>query len=277
MTDKLDANEIFAALDEAHRILDEPQFMVPDVVVVTGATAKAIEHMIDPKKERVRLDGHHISPGTGRRRMFTGLDVLKLTTAFTMSQIGFPQRWSIMLTEEIGRRASNRITGLVGRNNLMIATYPLKTGDWAYVPLYSDDEQKQALPLAVQLLDADRLIDETLAKLQAIVAEKEVPDFSIPDPVPEPSPYSPENDFFRMWEKDSEGRDVFVGLSFEETQERNRLMDLWLADRSLAPDSNQILLSKEDQKKLRELDKRHEMARYNRDYPDMMEDDDEQD
>lgn len=275
MSDTSAADLIFAKLNDAHRILDEPQFSISDAAAVVGASVKAIEHMIDPKKQRVQLNGDHISPGSGRKRLFNGSDILKLAAAVVMSQIGFPQRWSVVLTDVIDRRASNRITGLAEKSGLLIATYPMKNGDWAYVSLYADGSGEETeLPVAMQMLDVDRLIDETIAKLEAIIRKAAVPDFSVPDPVPEPSPFSPENDFFRMWDKDGEGRDVYVGLTYEQTQERERLKELWLADRSQGGSRQRILFTKEDGARLKELDRLHESAKLKRNHPDLVDGDD---
>lgn len=218
-------NEHWQRMNDDHRILDDPQFTVSDVRLVTGATAKAIEHMLDPKHSRVQLNGRHVSPGTGKRRMFTGSDILKIQAAYVMSAVGFPQKWSLGLTKEVEKRASLRICGLSDKTGYQIITYPLPDGDWSHVPVYADISLSTPLPISYQTLEVDRLIDETLAKLQAIVLDEEIPDFTVPAPEISPSIHSPENDFFKMWHKDGQGRDVLVALDWAETQEYLHYID----------------------------------------------------
>lgn len=210
--------DIFRRLHEDHQILDEPQFTVNDARDVVGASPKAIEHMLDPAKGRIRLSGRTANPGKGKRRMLTGEDILKLAAAHAMGEIGFPHRWSVVLTDQIATRASARIIGIAQGDRMAFATYPGKNGDWAFTPLFQDQKEEPRLPLAVQILDVDRLIDETLAKLVAIVDDQPIPDFSVPD-IKVEDPYSPETDFFGRWTKDSAGNQCLVGLTFEETTE----------------------------------------------------------
>ena len=205
-------------MNEATQILDRPQFLMPDVCAITGATSKALEHFLNPKREMVRLMGSHVNPGTGKRRMFTGEQVLMIAAAYAMNKIGFPQRWSIPMSETVARRAKHRLIGLARETGFTILTYPMANGDWAVTNVYLEREDEPKLPVAVQVLDADRLIDETLSQLRAIAADEEMPDFSVPDPEPEPNPYSPKSNFFRAWEKDESDRWVYVGLDFEETE-----------------------------------------------------------
>ena len=214
----VDPAEIFRKLDEAHQILDEPQFLVPEVCQITGATPKALEHFLDPKRGMVRLMGDWVNPGTGKRRRFTGQQVLMIAAAYAVNRIGFPQRWTILLSEQVAQRASGRISGLAINTEMVLLNYPGKNGDWAFKAVYKETVEEPRLPLAVLALDVDRLIDETLTQLMAIVNGEEIPDFSIPDIEPEPSPYSPKSNFFKAWEKDETGAWRYVGLTLEETR-----------------------------------------------------------
>ncbi|WP_424990872.1 hypothetical protein [Fluviibacterium sp. S390] len=205
----------------ANRIWTHPQFLVADVCKITGTTPKALEHFVSPKRGLVRLIGAHVNPGTGRRRIFSGGQVLMIAAAYTMSRIGFPQRYVRTLAEDVERRAHFR--GLPGGNlqtGMKIATYPMNEGDdWVVTRLFKEMGQEPVLPVAVHLLDVDRLIDQVKAQLEAMIADEEVPDFTVPDPEPEPSPYSPASNFYREWEKSDKGRWIYVGLSEEETEE----------------------------------------------------------
>lgn len=218
-----DADDHFRKLKEAHQIWDDPQFLMPEVCKITGATPKALEHFVNPARGMVRLMGDWVNPGTGKRRRFSGEQVLKIAAAYTMSHIGFPQRWSIELSEAVARRAIGRTNGLATKTKMGIITYPIANADWAVVPVYAEDEVEPKVPLAVQYLDVDRLIDQVLAQLRAIVAGEDIPDFTVPDIVPEPDPYGPIGNFFKAWTKDQDGNWLLVGLTYAETLEYMRL------------------------------------------------------
>ena len=206
---------------EANRIWTHPQFLVSDVCKITGTTPKALEHFVNPKRDLVRLIGPHVNPGTGRRRVFTGGQVLMIAAAYAMTRIGFPQRWTRSLADTVERRAIARENPFgYGQTGLMLATFPMNEGDdWNFVYLHDQMEKEPVLPVAVHLLDVDRLIDQVKAQLEAMIADEDVPDFTVPDPEPEPNPYSPASNFFRAWDKSESGRWVYVGLTEEETDE----------------------------------------------------------
>jgi len=210
---------------EATHIWNHPQFLVSDVCKITGSTPKAIEHLVNPKRDLVRLVGPHVNPGTGRRRVFSGGQVLMIAAAFAMTRIGFPQRWVRTLADDVERRAifrSNPFGTL--QTGLMIATYPMNEGDdWVVTRLFNERTEDPVLPVAFHLLNVDRLIDQVKAQLEAMISDDEIPDFTIPDPKPEPNLYSPASNFFRAWERSESGRWVYVGLTEAETDE---LLDL---------------------------------------------------
>jgi len=107
--------------------------------------------------------------------------------------------------------------------------------------MWEGRQDQPQLPKAVQVLQVDRLIDEVLAKLRALVADEPVPSFDVPVSQPEPSPWSPQNDFFRRWAKDDEGNDVLIGLTKPETDEYERLVALNLNQRTdeAMPETNE--------------------------------------
>lgn len=266
--DHVDVAALFADLRDRNQIWDDPQFLVRDVCAITGATSKALEHFLSPDRNMVRLHGNWVNPGTGKRRMFTGSQVLMIQSAYVMNKIGFPQRFSAGLAETIERRAKNRWAGLDdGKTELTIITYPMKDrDDWALKVLHSATQETPKLPVAFHMLDADRLIDEVHAQLQAIVAGEDMPDFSIPDPVEPPNPYGPIANFFRAWEKDAEDRWIYVGLTYAETEEL-----LVLQGSALVGDELMIVNpggtsreSRDDGERYLELHDRHELARLKR-------------
>ncbi|QCO56954.1 hypothetical protein EOK75_14230 (plasmid) [Pseudorhodobacter turbinis] len=255
----IDHQKLFRQLDEAFQILGEPQFLVPDVCKITGATPKAIEHFVDPKRGMVHLMGDWVNPGTGKRRRFTGEQVLMIAAAYAVSRVGFPQRWSIQLAEQVANRAKGRINGLAVNTHMTLLNYPMQNGDWAFKAIYAETVEEPILPLSVLALDVDRLIDETLTQLMAIVNGEEIPDFTIPDPEPEPSPYSPKSNFFKNWEKGESGEWHYVGLTLEETR-------ILMEDQGFALDGDELLnveaVKNPDREYMLELRDRHEQAKW---------------
>jgi len=239
-------------------ILYAPQFSRDDVLKVCDTTSGTLKGILDRKQ--VTLRSEH-NPGTGRRRMFTGSDILKINTAIIASGIGFPLRWVYILADQVERRAAGRLTGtsLEGCRHFGMAFHPNKAGDdWAFVPI-KDGQEASPLPIACQIIDVDRLIDETLAKLNAVINDEPIPNFDIPEPKFE-DPYSPEHDFFGIWTKDDQGRDCLVGLNFEETTEYKELEVLWIKDMAQDDDNRKVIISSEQEARYRSLKKRHRRA-----------------
>lgn len=262
MTDDIDIGKLFAHLNSQNEIWDEPQFLVADVCRITGATPKALEHFLNPARGLVRLHGNWVNPGTGKRRMFTGGQLLMIAAAYAMNKIGFPQKFSATMAETIERRAKNRWAGLAQEPGMTILTYPMKDkDDWALKIVYETTQEEPQLPVAVQMLNADRLIDEVHAQLGAIVAGEEMPDFSVPDPDPEPNPYSPASNFFRAWEKSESGRWVYVGLTEAETDELLKLQGSALEGDELVIVSSELNRDRDQRDRYLELHGKHELVR----------------
>lgn len=247
-------------LDDSMRILDDAQFTRHDVLQVTGLSDAQLKNTLD--RDLVQLRSEH-NPGSGRRRMFTGSDILKLVVAHTMSGIGFPMKWSYLVADEIERRASSRLLGIALEEDYGFITYPMSNGDWARIAVYNGMKETPNLPTAYQIVEVDRLIDEVLAKLHALVDEVPLPVFTVAEPKPEPSPYSPENDFFRMWDKDEQGRTIRVGLNYEESQDLIQLEEASLSEERR---------NRDDGARYLELHGRHERARLARCAKDLFKD-----
>lgn len=200
-------------------ILSSQQFTVADVLAASNLSAGQLKGILDRKQ--ITLSTNH-NPGTGRRRMFTGQDIIALSAVQAAGRVGFPLRWGNVLAQQVvgfaGRMHIERIGG-IKTPHLALAFYPSSDGeDWAFVAIY-DGEERSPLPTAFQILDVTKEVGQTLAKLQAIVEDKPLPDFSLPDPKLELNPYSPASNFFRAWEKSENGRWIYVGLSEGETDE----------------------------------------------------------
>jgi hypothetical protein len=244
-------------LSEASQIWDKPQFTVAEVCKITGATPKALEHFLTPSRGMVRLMGDWVNPGTGKRRIFTGGQVLQIAAAYAMKDIGFPQRFSIALADHVLGRAKALHIGLATRQKVSIVTYPMTNGDWALIPIYDGMDKEPQLPVAVQVLDLDRIVHQVHAQLLAIVAGEDIPDFSVPEIPPEPNPYSPANNFFRAWKKDDAGNWLLNGLTLEETREYMELQGWRLEGDELVFDDAPRLFDKDLERSVFLANKHH--------------------
>ena len=219
MADEAPTFSEFGLLDRTE-ILDAPQFTSEDVCRIVSITPKQLENAIDPARAVVRVSPQSRERRQGRRRMFTGGDVLKVAAVFAANAVGFPMRYTATMADEVERRASARLVGLDLAPGLVWLTWPFADGsDWNRAAVYQGKPEALKTPVAVIAIEVDRLIDETLGKLKALIGDEPLPDFTVPDHTPEPDQSPPKNDFFMRWAKDASGRDVLIGLTFEETQE----------------------------------------------------------
>jgi len=240
-------DDMFAASE----ILDLPQFSRHDVLAITGLTDAQLQNTV--ARGFVVLGDDH-SPGTGNRRMYSGGDILRLVTTQQLTAIGFPARSAYIIANQVAARARLRVRGLLSDSGVLYALYPVPGDDWHLTPVYRGSEAPEPqLPPAVLLFDVDEVIAMVLAKLLATVAEEPMPEIPQPWLVASPSPYSPENDFFRAWTKDEDGHDLLVGLTFAETEELERLRDRSRRSDPVA-----------DKHRFLELSQRHETARLQR-------------
>lgn len=82
---------------------------------------------------------------------------------------------------------------------------------------------------------------------------------------PAPNPYSPRENFFRAWDKDDQGRWIYVGLDHDETQELLRLSGSALfGDELVIVTPDRGTDSIEDTDRYLALYERHEVTRLQR-------------
>lgn len=200
-------------------ILNVQQFTAADVLAVSGLSAGQLKGILD--RHQITLSADH-NPGTGKRRMFTGEDIIALSAVQSASRVGFPLRWGNVLAQQIkgfAMRMDVEAKANIKTPDFALAFYPADDGeDWAFVPLI-EGQEPGALPTAFQVLDVSREVTQTLAKLHAIVKDEPLPSFGPPQP-----PERPENEFapydnrMRHWERDQTGAWRYVGLTLEESR-----------------------------------------------------------
>lgn len=240
-------------------LLMAQQFTSADVLAVTGLSSGQLKGILD--RNQITLSANH-NPGTGRRRMFTGQDLIALSATHAASRIGFPLRWGNVLAQQFLAHARRmRIEAGLGIQMppYALACYPADQGeDWAFVPVIAGKLQGE-VPTSYQFLDMTREIDQTLAKLTAIVGDEAVPAFAAPQPPEHPNDYyAPRSNFFRTWEKDPTGVWRYVGLTIEETA-------MMMKDQGVSLNGDDIVyvdkIRNIDRDLMMELSERHEEAR----------------
>lgn len=197
-------------------LLNAQQFTAADVLSVSGLSAGQLKGMLD--RNQINLSANH-NPGTGRRRMFTGKDILALTVVHAVGKIGFPLRWGNVLAMQVAGEASRLNYGIATERKFGLAFYPAESGeDWAFVPIVNGIAVAD-LPTAYQVLDVTREITQTMTKLQAIIDEQPVPEYIPPQPpTHHQNDFAPRSNFMKLWEKDEGGFWRYVGLTLDETR-----------------------------------------------------------
>lgn len=230
-------------------LLTTSQFSTDDIAAIVGITKKQLEHAIDPSRNIVRVSASEGPRVQGKRRLFSGLDAIKLVTVFSANGAGFPQRFTESLVDLVVRRCLTRPAdpALDLTPNLSVVTWKMKRGDdWALCHIHDRQDILPKVPLAHIGIHVDRLIDETRQKLDAVVNEQPIPSFDVDDPTPS-NPYSAEEDFFCMWDRDRKG--CLVGLTLEESE----LYLAWTTNRRSAD---------VDRERFIDLSAKHERARF---------------
>jgi hypothetical protein len=241
-------------------LLNVQQFTAADVLAVSGLTAGQLKGILD--RNQITLSTNH-NPGTGRRRMFTGQDLIALCAVQAAGQIGFPLRWGNALAQQVMRFAMRQHFERAinaQRPHFALAFYPLADGeDYAFVPIH-DGRAVSPLPTAYQVLDVSREIDQTLAKLRAIVEGDPLPDFTPEPPKEYENPFAPKSNFFKDWKEDAAGNWLLVGLTLEETREYMDLQGWRLVGDDLEYDDRPHL-SGDDLERSVFLSNKHECAK----------------
>ena len=163
---------------KAQSLIWDCTFTREHVLEILNVTPKALEHTLDPKRQLLRLDATRINPGTGRKRMFSGGDIIQLKALYALARVGFPMPDAAYICEGIASRAA--ILAPLGRGALPHQYLAIAWTDegicWPII-FYQGGEEPD-LPLTCQFMDVDRLISETMRQLLAVKADEPIPDFS---------------------------------------------------------------------------------------------------
>ena len=202
-------------------LLTAPQFTGDDVIAVTDLTASQLHNWVS------RDWGFRLSqgnPGKGKRRLFSGNDIIALSLAESLSPFNLVKVASQFIrTNQISGRAALLLTDPTIRPDYGIfiwrdagARADAET-PWAYTPFGSPDADK--IGFAVVSLNLDGLIIETLERLAFIIEGLPVPAKDrLTAPTPEETAKATA-DFFGIHDTDEAGRPVLTGLTVEESHE----------------------------------------------------------
>lgn len=170
-------------------LLNTPQFTADDTRLISGLSAGQLKGLID--RDQITLQSKH-NPGTGKRRMFTGLDIVALTAVKAASDAGMPLRWAEALAIIVhGMATRMRSEGLEGIKSpsMRLAFFPNATGDeWGFQP-FGDAPSHANLPASYHVLNVTFVVRHVLGRLCDIidgVEEISAVDLGPPE-VPDPS------------------------------------------------------------------------------------------
>lgn len=235
-------------------LLDVPQFTNLNVQAIAEVTQTQLHNWTS--RGWINLSGD-ANPGKGRRRFYTGADVLAVRLAAEMAPFGMIQvaKQVHQTTGWLNHRAVELVCAApvdLGRKLFVI----MHETDWQYVHEISALPEACPIYLTVEL---DVLILQTLERLTCVVEEEELAPLGKPPP-PSPKDLLAENEeFYGVWSIDIEGRRVRSGLTFEETEEFALLDQIAEAERLHDFDTGPLTFAwtVEQQKRHKELYARH--------------------
>ncbi len=150
--------------ENRRRMLDYPEYSMGDVLEVTGLTKAQLLNWLS--RNLVVLSTEH-NPGHGRRRLYTGRDVLMICVAQKLSEIGLPIILVQNLSKSVAQRAEQLTTASGGLRGYTIVLYPVED-KWECVAGYDSGPQKLDVSNVGEILvvlQIDQLIDRVFSEL----------------------------------------------------------------------------------------------------------------
>lgn len=258
--EKLRASLDHPELGLRYPILDDRQFTNDDVVAVTMLSPTQLHNWVSRGWVKLR-DGH--SPGKGRRRLFTGREVIAIELAQAFAPYSLVQVASQMIecTGWVTSRAVELLTIEGGTLGRWIRVIPIED-DWLYVPDTAPASDMPTANYAYLTVQIDRLIIGTLERLALLVDGQAVPPKDMPKPPTKEDIRKETEDFFGIWDTDSEGRKVRTGLTYEETVEFEPLDATDMTERLHDFDAGPLKggMTREQRARHAELSEKHDAA-----------------
>jgi len=246
-----------------------------DVLKITGRTEGQLKGILDKKL----IDPDLLNPGSGRELLVSYPALIAISAAHAMVDVGIPvrmvaqylkffQKRSRELVVDAARRLGWKLPEGVedidsGMRNVWLLCFPIaeRDGEW-YAAIFHDGLTFNPAdwPVSYVVLQVDQIIIDTRAKMGDLRAGRPPRQREVIRALREQMPNAPKkpvpasDDFFFKKDTDNEGREILVGLTFEETAEHKSLSEKALHDR----------LDRQEKKRHQELHGRHEAARLKR-------------
>ena len=119
-------------MEHKRRMLFRPDYTLGDVLEVTGLTKAQLLNWLH--RDLVKLSTTQ-NPGHGKRRLYTGLDIIMICAAQKLSSIGLPIKLVQSFSKHIGERAELMVSGNGGLRGYYLIFHPKEDGwrcDGAY-------------------------------------------------------------------------------------------------------------------------------------------------
>tara|TARA_R110002072_G_scaffold138109_5_gene281203 strand:+ start:32429 stop:33256 length:828 start_codon:yes stop_codon:yes gene_type:complete len=204
-------------------LLDDPQFTNADAEACSYVSATQLHNWVS--RGWVRLT--HANPGKGKRRLYTGKDIIAVAVAAALQPFGMVQ-----VAEQLNRVhiISGRVHRLMHEQSCpygyaMAIVMEPDGSDWLYIPLSPETPETEIPVPACVVLDVDRLIVETVENLLRVIDGQEIPPRLMPK---KQTPEEAEDeflDFLGRAYRDDQGNRIYRGLTLEESIEFQALSD----------------------------------------------------
>lgn len=155
-------------------ILDLLQFTKQNVIDVTGTAAHQLHNWV--ARKWLTLSGEQ-SPGKGKRRLYNGCDVITVAFGLELQPFGMMQvAEQLSRTQQLSTRAYRMLLDPQFECGRAVAIVPSDHQDgWDYV-VYGPGTARSGHDFrAALIIDADRLILETLERLSLVTKGQQVP------------------------------------------------------------------------------------------------------
>lgn len=166
LADRVSRLRALVSGEQAHNILELPRFTRQDVTGLVGVADHQLHNWVSRKW--LTLSGEQ-NPGKGRKRLFTGSDVLTIAFGLELQPFGMIQVADLLTrTQQMSKRAYRMLFDPAFTCGRAVAVVPSPEGEgWLYVPFGPGTARQGHDFKAAVIVDVDRLTLETLERLVA--------------------------------------------------------------------------------------------------------------
>lgn len=155
-------------------MLDDPRFTRQEVIDVTDVAGHQLHNWV--ARKWLTLSGDQ-SPGKGRRRVYSGCDAITIAFGIELQAFGMMQiADELSRSQKLSARANRMLLDPEFECGRALAIVPSTEGTgWNYVVYGPGTARKGHDFRSAVIIDADRLILETLERLLAVMKGQEMP------------------------------------------------------------------------------------------------------